>query len=82
MTKQKTVFAVIIAAVLLTSAVLLINPISEMVHENEKYANFDRYTKLGSACYFEKDYAGAYDAFMDAYDSLHPENDADLFDEI
>ena len=38
MTKQKTVFAVVIAAVLLTSAVLLINPISEMVHENEKYA--------------------------------------------
>ena len=78
MTKPGTVFTVITAAVLLTVVILLIPPISEAIREKQRYADFNSYTKLGSEAYFEKDYAGAYRAFADAYDSLIPENDADL----
>ena len=78
MTKRKTVIVVILAAILLISAVPLSRLIVGQVQKKQKYADFDRHIERGSALFFDRDYANAYNAFMDAYDSLIPENDDDL----
>ena len=70
MTKQKTILIAIISAALLLTALLLAAPISNAIRQKQKYADFDSHVERGSKAFLEQDYSAAYDAFMDAYDSL------------
>mgnify|MGYP003291596535 CR=1 FL=1 len=82
MTKQKTILIAIISAALLLTALLLAAPISNGIRQKQKYAEFDSHVERGSKAFLEQDYSAAYDAFMDAYDSLPADAAAETEDEL
>ena len=77
MTKQQKIFAVISVSVFLLALLTLIEPIGTYISQKRKYAEWNVHLVRAAIAFFEQDYSAAYDAYMEAYESVIPENDYD-----
>ena len=77
MTKQQKIFALISVSVILIAALALIKPIGNWISNKQKYADFNEHLDRAAQSFFEQNYSAAYDAYMDAYGSITPEDDYD-----